>query len=418
MRTYLTVLCLVALFLIPWVDQTYPGGLANFWNGAEDLAGQTAAVILAHHPKSVADIQANYVSTPASQAPKVRILLVPGHEPDYGGTGYKGLKERDMNVELAQDLQGFLNSDQHYQAFITRDTRSWNPTFADYFKDSWDDIVAWQKASHAEESKLIQMGSVPKPVSSVRHITAPADIALRLYGVTKWANENDIDITLHIHFNDYPGHPSKSPGDYSGFTIYVPAAQYSNSSTTKVIAGKVFSELKKYNPVSDLPGESNGIVDEPRLIAIGADNTADSASMLIEYGYIYEQQFQDPAVRSLALKDLAYQTYLGLEDFFDPNRALDLSKRYQTLALPHSWPAPIVEKGAASPDIFALQTALTVDGEYPPKNQDTNDCPRTGKLGPCTERALQDFQRKYGITGEDGLAGTSTISKLNQLFSL
>jgi peptidoglycan hydrolase-like protein with peptidoglycan-binding domain len=46
-----------------------------------------------------------------------------------------------------------------------------------------------------------------------------------------------------------------------------------------------------------------------------------------------------------------------------------------------------------------------------------NDCPRTGKLGACTKSALASFQRKYGISGEDGIAGPKTIGELNQLFS-
>lgn len=418
MRYYAAVLFLVALFLIPWANQTHPGGFAELWSNVEQAADQVAAVILAHHPKTIADIQSHYVPVVSAQMPKVRILLVPGHEPDYGGAEYKDLKERDMTVELAQDLQGFLDSDSHYETFITRDTTAWDPTFVNYFKTGWNDIIAWEQASHAEESKLIKMGTAPKPVASVYHNSAPSDVATRLYGITKWANENDIDITIHIHFNDYPGRKSNIPGEYSGFAIYVPAAQYDNSSTTKAIADKVFGELKKYNPVSNLPGESTGIVDEPELIAIGANNTADSASMLIEYAYIYEQQFQDPAVSRLALKDLAYQTYLGLQDFFEPNHAVDLSKRYETLALPHSWQNQITDKNTVSPDVFALQTALQVDGEYPPKDETQNDCPRSGKLGPCTKTALSAFQNKYDIEGETGVVGSSTMTKLNQLFSL
>ena len=415
MRHYVALLLLVSLFCIPWLNQSYPGGLAALWSDASD---QAAAIILAHHPKTVADIQSRYVSGNPAQAPKVRILLVPGHEPDYGGTEYKDLKERDMTVELAQDLQGFLGNDQHYQTYITRDTHAWSPEFVDYFKNRWDDIIEWEKASQAEESRLIKIGSVPAPVTTVYHNKAPEDVALRLYGITKWANENDIDITVHVHFNDSPDRRAGSPGDHSGFAIYVPAAQYSNSTTTKAVAADVFKRLEKYNPVSDLPGESNGIVDEPKLIAIGVNNTADSASMLIEYGYIYEQQFQDPAVRSLALKDLAYQTYLGLQDFFDPDHIVDMSKRYDSVALPYTWQHPITAESTTSADIFALQTALHADGEYPPKGKSSSDCPRSGKLGPCTKSAIQAFQAKYDITGEDGVAGTTTIGKLNQLFSL
>jgi peptidoglycan hydrolase-like protein with peptidoglycan-binding domain len=70
------------------------------------------------------------------------------------------------------------------------------------------------------------------------------------------------------------------------------------------------------------------------------------------------------------------------------------------------------------PDVFALQTALAADGEYPPANETANDCPRSGKLGPCTKSAIRSFQNKYKIDDENGVVGPTTMSKLNQLFSL
>ena len=124
---------------------------------------------------------------------------------------------------------------------------------------------------------------------------------------------------IHLHLNDYPGHSSTVAGKYSGLVIYIPAQQYNNSSTTKAVADAMFKRLSLYNPIDNLPIESGGIIDDPELIAVGVGNTADAASMLIEYDYIYEPQFVNPKVRSLALKDLAYQTYLGLQDFFTKN---------------------------------------------------------------------------------------------------
>jgi len=237
---------------------------------------------------------------------------------------------------------------------------------------------------------------------------------MRLYGMTKWSNENGIDIEIHIHFNDYPGHTEYEPGKYSGFAVYVPVTQYENSSTTHALADTVEKRLAKYNPVSNLPGESVGVVDDPELIALGANDTADAASMLIEYSYIYEPQLDNPATRSQVIKDLAYQTYLGLEDFFDPDKAAGLTKAYDTVTLPYAWRDPILP-GAVGPDVFALQTALMRDGEYPPTGITMNDCPRTGKLGRCTKSALQAFQDKYDITGEDGFAGPKTLQTLGRL---
>jgi len=140
--------------------------------------------------------------------------------------------------------------------------------------------------------------------------------------------------------------------------------------------------------------------------------------MLIEYGYIYEPQFADPATRSFALKDLAYQTYLGLEDFFNPSVGITLSRSYDTVALPYSWTKPILNAKTKGPDVFALQTALSFDGEYPPAGLTKNDCPRTGAIGACTEKAIKDFQNKYGVKGDNGIVGTKTLQLLNQNFGL
>jgi len=323
-----------------------------------------------------------------------------------------------MTVELAQDLGAYLSSNNHYQFFVTRNNTDWLEPFADYFKNNRQDIIDWEKASVQEMAHRIAIGSATAIVPAVNHNSAPNSVAMRLYGITKWANENDIDITIHIHFNDDPVHQGGVPGTHSGFAIYIPEHQYENSTTSKALANTIFKRLAKYNPVSDLEGESAGIVEDPDLIAIGSHDTADAASMLIEYAYIYEQQFANPDTRSLALKDLAYETYLGLEDFFDAGTATALGNSYDTVALPHSWMQVISGKNTQSTDIFALQTALITDGDYPPPDKDLNQCPRTGKFGPCTETALKSFQDKYGITDETNTIGTKTLHVLNQNYGV
>ncbi len=416
------------LFGVPAVASRFPAqveGIAHFF---ADTTGQMAAVALSHITKSTVDIQAHYdASGPAvvSVTPinpiapnKVRILLVPGHEPNYGGAEYKSLKERNMTVELAQDLSAFLNDDGHYQVFVTRDSQEWSSDFSAYFKNDWNDIVTWEKASALDMAHSISIGATKASTSTIVHNTAPADVATRLYGITKWANENDIDITIHIHFNDYPDHTADSPGTHSGFVIYIPEHQYSNSTTSKIVAETIFKRLSKYNPVSDLKGESSGLVEDPDLIAIGANNTAAAASMLIEYGYIYEPQFSDSDTSSLAIKDLAYQTYLGLQDFFTASSSVSLGRVYDTVALPHSWIRVISGKNTQSPDVFALQSAMMADGEYPPAHKSMSDCPRTGKLGTCTENALQLFQKKYQVTGEKNIVGEKTLNILNQNYGM
>lgn len=346
--------------------------------------------------------------TPA-QSPtqrKIRILVVPGHEPDYGGAEFGNIKERDLVVELGQDLERFLKTDNDYQVFITRDTQAWSPIFADYFKNNWNDIVAWKKAARKEMSRLISAGTTTIPVPAVSHNNIPADVAIRLYGINKWANENNIDLVIHVHINDYWGYPANVPGKYSGFVIYLPAQQYSNSTTTNAVAEAVFNRLAKYNPVSNLRQESAGLVSDSELIAVGANNTSDAANMLIEYDYIYEPQFVNPKIRGLALKDLAYQTYLGLQDFFGGSNGGDSANLYNPSLL-YAWNNPATDKNSDPSDIYALQTALILDGDF---------CPHSGIFGACTRAALAAFQNKHGIGDKNGIMNEKTFGLLNNIY--
>lgn len=390
--------------------------LAAKSSGGKFVNDQVSSVMLVRKPKTIAQIQQRYNTAPVTNS-KVKILLVPGHEPGYGGAEYKSLKERDMTLELSEQLQGFFENNSRFETFTTRTATAWNPEFDTYFKTNWDAIIDWRKASHEEVSRLISIGSMAQTEESVGHNVAPQNVAVRLYGITKWANEHDIDIEIHIHFNDDRGHGPKTPGKYSGFAIYVPVDQYYNSTSTKAIANTVYKRLTKYNPVSNLPGESEGIIDEPDLIAVGSNNTADSASMIIEYSYIYEPQFENKETRSLTIRDMAYQTYLGLQDFFDPNTSAAITKDFDSSVLPYVWNMEKIDKDSKAQDIFALQTALMVDGVYPPKDRLRNDCPRSGAIKSCTKSALDDFQKKYNITGESGFAGPKTIQILKEKFS-
>ena len=367
-----------------------------------------------HNFKSIDEIKSDYTNTNG----KVRILIVPGHEPDFGGAMFGKLKERDMTLELGQDLQKKLEKDSHYQVFIARDKQGWSPVFASYFKDNGSKIAEWIRSSSNDFSRLVSTGSTTKTYSTVNHNRAPKDVALHLYGLTKWSNENNIDIVIHIHFNDSNRSNANRVGEYSGLSMYVPAKQYGNSTSTRVIAESILGRLGKYNPVSDLPGETIGIIDEPELIAIGVDNTSSAASLLIEYSYIYEPQFRNLKVRSVAIKDLALQTYLGLQDFFDSSKKTSLTKSNDTLLFPYKWKASLLNSKSKTSnlDVFALQTALMLDSVYPPINKSKNDCPRTGIMGVCTKAALSVFQEKHGITGEKGTVGKKTLQVLNKIY--
>jgi N-acetylmuramoyl-L-alanine amidase len=371
------------------------------------------------------ELQGKYVKVPETRQ-KVHVLVMPGHEPGYGGAEYRDLKEREMNVEVAGYLAGFLKGNTHFEVVVPRTNAEWNEPFASYFKNASSSIKDFNLRQKDEMARLIKAGALKRQSDTIYHNDAPTDVALRIFGINKWANENKVDVSIHIHFNDYPRRSARNPGEYSGFTIYVPEKQYSNSNTTKAIADSLMKRLSHYYPTSNMPQETDGIVEDQDLIAIGSHNTSDAPSMLVEYGYIYEPQFQDSVSRSVILKDMAFQTYLGLQDFFGAGNDVTLS--YDNLILPHKWTRILSKKSVAAAaakgdssiyeDVIALQTVFIREGLYPPLGETKTSCPRTGGFGPCTMKALGAFQKKYEIIGEDGYVGTKTINQLNKLYEL
>lgn len=407
----------LALLVLPWLSVEYPEQVDRALAAINRTESQLATVILSHRPKTVEDLKSDY-DAPARKRRTVKILLVPGHEPDYGGTEYGRLKEHDMTVMLADDLAQFLSANPKYEVIVARNGSSWAPELAEYFADEWEEIVSWRDLYRKDHGDLVRLGRARIVRSSVIHNSADPGPATRLYGINKWANENGVDIALHVHFNDDPRRTVGREGEFTGFSLYVPESQYYNSTTTKAVAQSIFDRLSKYNPVSDFKGEQGGIVEDQDLIAIGAFNTSDAASLLVEYAYIYEPQFADPEVREAAIRDLAFQTYLGIQDFFDPSVTAEAALAYDTLMLPHRWDGEHSNSRVltAPVEAFALQSALAYVGIYPPLGRSKNDCPRTGRIGPCTKEAIAQFQRAYGIEGELGALGEKTTAKLNDLF--
>ncbi|MBP9701781.1 MAG: N-acetylmuramoyl-L-alanine amidase [Candidatus Pacebacteria bacterium] len=264
---------------------------------------------------TVSDLKTTYKKA-ENRRDKVKVLLVAGHEPHYGGTQYGGLKERDVAVDLAEEIKKLLDKKSEYKVFVSRDKEKWNPDLENYFIKNWETITPWKDAYQREMVRLFNTGQVKQVTDGVLHNDAPPDVARRLYGINKWVNENGLDIVIHIHFNDYPRKKLSNPGVYKGFAIYIPEGQYSNAEATKAVAEKIHSRLSKSFSPSNLPKENAGLVEDQELVAIGRHNTVDAVSLLIEYAYIYEPWLHDPALREKNIKQMALDTYLGLEDFF------------------------------------------------------------------------------------------------------
>jgi len=322
-----------------------------------------------------------------------RILIVPGHDPLHSGAVFNGVPEETMTLLVAKKIASFLKQDPAFDVRVARDfdTRDYSQFLSDYFENNREDINAFITERKTNFQLLQEEGRIEQH-TNIEHNFAPSETAFRLYGINRWANEHSIDLIMHIHFNDYPGH-GREDGKYTGFAIYVPDEQYGNARASTALAEALKETLSYTFSPSDYPKENGGIVESQELIALGSNATQVSASLLLEYGYIYEPEFQEKDIQDTAFTELALLTYYGIQDYFNGHRKAD-GYIYDTAILPHAF-TDTLSKGNRGLDVFALQKALQYAGVYPPHQSSVEECPINGVFGSCVERSISVFQEKY-----------------------
>lgn len=386
---------------------------------------------------------------------KIRILVVVGHEPGYGGAIYQGVYEREIVTDISKELESLLRTNPKYEVIVSRTDTAWNKTLEKYFDKQEKKIEKFVKDQKKKTKRMERKGDIEDKAEheTVAHGAAPNDVALRLYGINKWANENKIDLVVHLHVNDAPDHGPDEPSKYTGYAVYVPDTIFGNHKASKDVAHEISRTLAALSPISTLPGESLGVVPDRELIAVGAYGTLNVPSVLIEYGYITEPRFTLPEHREQVAKDTAYQTYLALQSFFGEK----VTNPRTVEKLPIEWPKPVatttLDVATTTPDT-ATSTATTTpsvpvttatecvpftDKILPAKGDevDTTGVVKrlqtilakdktiypeglvTGYFGPATLKAVQAFQKKHNIVSEGtpettgyGAVGPKTASAL------
>lgn len=309
---------------------------------------------------------------------ELKVLIVPGHDSKNTGAVYYDVTEAEMNLRVANYLYNLMDDNENIEVMLARNEDGYHSRLQRYFDSNIDEIREFYTEKKEIMRNLIEEGEVDTYVN-IHHNTASSEVVDILYGINKYASEKEFDLVIHIHFNDHPGRRD-GYGKYNGYAIYVPEKQYSNAEASYDLAEYVSSRLREYLPVSSMPKEDD-IVESQDLIAIGAHNTIDSASILIEYGYIYEKAFQDVDIRDEMFKGLARMTYNGVMDYVKEKRdILIVFPEYEL----NNYNFNIGDTGK---DIFNLQIKLIEEGVY----RVTNNCPLTGYYGNCTDSALDRY---------------------------
>lgn len=387
----------------------YRFGIVLFFFAAVLISLGTAAIynrgnlLALFFPESitVGELKAKY------QTQHVRVLIVPGHDNEFSGTQFRGTREADVTLRLGSELFKLFAADPKFQVFVTRDEHGYVPEFSNYFAQDHSNIVSFRERLKNTMSALFETGLVEKQVG-MYHNFAKQEVSVRLYGMNKWANEHAIDLVIHIHFNDYPGHTADAIGTYSGFSMYVPEGQLPNARASREIAQSVFSELKNTMSVSSYPPEQSGVVEDQELIAIGANASLNATAFLTEYGYIYESPLRRETVRSYLFRELAYQTYAGVKKFFAPDYKIN---QYDSKLLPHYWDKDLSLGMTDDTDVASLQKVLRLEGIY--------SGPLTGNFFELTREAVMAFQKKHNFDSGsvNGRVGPHTRTILNDLYS-
>lgn len=340
----------------------------------------------------------------------VRVLIVPGHDDTYHGAQYKNLVESDMNLDLATRITEKLSRIPGIVATTSRTSLGYRTDLLTYMNSSRDTILSRVTKQKSLFGLLAEAGLVDLLVD-VPHATVVTDVAQRLYSTNEWINREGYDIVLHVHFNDYASHSSGTKGKYTGIAVYYPDAQYSNGTASKFLAKPLYNHLRTLYAQSDFPKENKGLLEDQSLIALGTNNTLNAASVLVEYGYIYETQFTQPEIKEGVFDALSTETCKGFVDFFAPAQK-ELFKQCGgvDVALLQS----SLKKGDASTGVLSVQRALTELGLLPSRGYTQRSCAMNGKFGPCTESAVKAFQKKNKIPAT-GVVGNLTLARLRSL---
>jgi N-acetylmuramoyl-L-alanine amidase len=346
---------------------------------------------------------------------KVKILIVPGHDTEQRGAHFMGIDEEKMNVWIAQKLKNYLSENKNFDVLLSRDENGYNRDLIKYIEKNRDEILEFRQENIDQTNKYLEDGKIAFEDSNY-HNYAPSDMLVKLWGINKWANENRYDIVLHIHFNDYPGRKFEEEGKYNGFSVYVPDEQFSNHKASIEIAEYIKSSLEEYFPISNLPKEADGIIETHELIAIGSFNALDTASMLLEYGYIYEPQFNEPEIREIIFDELAYLTSIGIHNFFEEKTKDNTlaQNKYRLNTFQKNISKNLSKSSIFSADNLILQIKLSYLGFYPPADKNYNDCPLRGQFGICTEEAVKTFQKNNNLR-MTGVVGPTELHILNNL---
>ena len=242
------------------------------------------------------------------------VLLVAGHTQSSKGAVFGSVTEYDQNYSLMQATYEAL-SDMGYRVTLSHRDDDYSYRFSSYFEQYKDLILDWRETQRAGYEDEYPLGVV---TNDTDHNTASTLATLQLYGINYWANQNDIDAVIHLHFNDYPGRVSGQVGKHTGFSLFTSLKTNDNFIESFRLAKEIEKNMLHHAERSTVTRESAGVL-ESELIAVGQANSLEAPAVLIESGFIYEDKFINPAKRNTVMGQYADSIARGLDAYLSPD---------------------------------------------------------------------------------------------------
>lgn len=247
---------------------------------------------------------------------KIKVLIVPGHEPNKGGADeYKKIKERDLNLQLSEILKNNLSDNKKIEVILARDKDGWNKDLEKFVTTNETEIMNWVALMKEKLLAKVDSGEFKVIDPNMKHNDAESSAVLFLYGTNKWIDEKNIDLVLHVHFNSNPKINGKP--NYRGYSIYIPDKQYANADQSKRFADYVNEEIVKIQKPSNMPQEKETIISSQELIAVGNYDTLKIPSVVVEYAYMYESLMTNTETRNAFIEKAASSTATAIENFIE-----------------------------------------------------------------------------------------------------
>jgi len=253
------------------------------------------------------------------QNKKIKILIVAGHEPNAGGADeFKAIKERDLNLQLSNILKDMLSTNPNLEIITARDSSGWNTDLKNYIETNSTTIMEWASAMKNKMMGKVDAGKIELIDPNMKHNNATTNAILYLFGTNKWIEKNNIDLVLHIHFNSNPKINGKPV--FRGYCMYIPEKQYSNSTSSRIFANYLNTEISEIEKPSNMLQEKDLIIEDQQLIATGVYNTLKIPVVVVEYAYIYEPMMLSSSTRNIFIEKAASSTAIAINNYLSRNK--------------------------------------------------------------------------------------------------